>query len=478
MNASASALEPATPTAGNRRLILAALVIGAAMVNLDSTIVNVALPAIGTSLHADGGIEWTITVYLLAMAAVQPASGWIADRFGRRHFLLWSMAVFTVASLGCALSPNIGTLIACRALQGLGGGAIIPVSMSIVFGIFPRSEHGRAISIWAMAATVPMAFGPTLGGWFVTEFSWHWLFMINVPIGIGGLVLAMKVIPPAEPVDATRLDAPGLALGVVGLTLLVLGVSQSAAWSWWSVWTVGSLTIGVAALIGFIRRSLVSPAPVLQLALLRPPLMRLAVGLLFLLQIVNFGRTVFIPLELATVRDYSAMHIGLLVAPGAIITAALMPLSGRLVDRVGVRTPMMIGFALMLVGSVTLSCISTTTPGVVIALALCLHGGYGFTSTANLVAGMSDVPREAFAAAAALRSVAILVSGSVSVAAFSALSSALIGTSADREDAQRGFNAIFAVTALTLVVCIWLARRLPRGRRVGPEKAPLALAIE
>ncbi len=448
------------------------------MVNLDSTIVNVALPAIGDSLHTTAGVEWTITVYLLAMAAVQPASGWIADRFGRRQFLLWSMSVFTIASLGCALSPNISALIMCRALQGLGGGAIIPTSMAIVFGSFPRSEHGRAISIWAMAATVPMAFGPTLGGWFVTAFSWHWLFLINVPIGIGGVVLALRVIPHLDHAEARPLDVPGLALGIVGLSLVVLGVSQSSAWSWSSPWTVGSLAVGVVALTGFVRRGLNSPSPVLQLALLRSPLMRLAVGLLFLLQIVNFGRTVFIPLELAMVRDYSAMHIGLLVAPGAIVTAASMPFGGRLVDRIGVRTPMMIGFALMLAGSIVLSLISTTTPDWLIALALCLHGGYGFTSTANLVAGMSDVPSESFAAAAALRSVAILVSGSVSVATFSALSSALIGDSPDAADAQRGFNAIFAVTAVSLVVCMGLARRLPRGGHDAANDVPLALALE
>ncbi|HLY83986.1 MAG TPA: DHA2 family efflux MFS transporter permease subunit, partial [Acidimicrobiales bacterium] len=302
-------------------LALTVIVIGTAMVVLDSTIVNVALPEIGRSLKASTGVEWVVTVYLLAVSASLPATGWLADRFGRRSVFMWSMAVFTGASLGCALSPNFAALIAFRALQGVGGGAIPAVGMAILLEIFPRHQHGRAISTWGMAALLSPAFGPTFGGWLVTAFSWHWLFLINVPIGAFALIVSPRLLPDLAPREHHQLDLASVPLGAAALSLTVLALSNGSQWGWTSPRASGAGLTGLLLLGWFIRRNLRRTHPLLELGLLRNRAFSAAVTVTFTLQAVNFARLVFVPLELETVHHYSAFRVGLLLAPSAVVTA-------------------------------------------------------------------------------------------------------------------------------------------------------------
>lgn len=447
-----------------------------AMIALDVTIVTVALADIGRSLHAGSGIEWIVTVYLLGAAAGQPATGWLSGHFGKRPVFRAAIALFTLASLGCALAPNLGVLIAMRAVQGLGGAPIFPVGMAMVFEIYPRERHGRAIATWATALMVSPALGPTIGGWLVTELSWHWLFVINLPVGVAAFVVSKWALPDTGRTQGHRLDVTALAIGTAGLALVVLGLSEGNAWGWGSPRIVAVLCAGLALTALFVRRSHRSPQPVLELSLLREPAVYRMVVMLFVLGGANYARLVFVPLELATVRGYRPLAIGLLLLPGAIVTAITMKLGGRDVDRVGLRRPALVGVVMMAVGTAVLASLRTTSPTWLLMLGLCLHGGFGYAYTANAVGGMSDLGSTRLAQAVALRNVAIQVAGAVSVGVFSAIPRIVSGPATDPHSLQRGYNVIFAVSAVTLVASMLTVRNFPgrlRRARLTPVEAEI-----
>ena len=173
---------------------MSVIFVGTFMVILDTTIVNVALPQIGIALDDTDGIEWVVTAYLLAVGVGLPATGWLADRFGRKQIFVTSLSIFTLASLGAALAPSLPVLVAIRVLQGLGGGAMMPVGMAMIYELFPPDRRGAALGIWGVAAMAGPAFGPVIGGYLVTEVSWHWLFLVNVPIGVGAIALAVWLL--------------------------------------------------------------------------------------------------------------------------------------------------------------------------------------------------------------------------------------------------------------------------------------------
>jgi EmrB/QacA subfamily drug resistance transporter len=441
-------------------LALLIVVLGTVMVVLDTTIVTVALPAIGTALKASEGIEWVVTVYLLAVAASLPTTGWLADRLGRRATFLWSTAVFTVASLGCALSPSLGVLVACRALQGIGGGAIPTVGMAIVFEVFPRERHGRAISTWGLAALLAPAFGPTFGGWLVTAFSWHWLFLINLPIGLLAVVLGRRLLPELPSRTRRPLDVPSLLAGATGLSLVVLALANGNQWGWASPSVAGCGLGGLAVSAWFVHRNLHRRSPLLRLDLVKDRPFATAVAATFALHSVNYARLVFVPLELATVRHYSALRIGLLLAPAAIVTAICMKIGGRLVDRLGPRRPAMLGAVVMTAGTALLAFVRVGTPAWAIALALCLQAGFGLGAAGVAVAAMSDLPGALLAQAAALRNLVNQVAGALSVAGLSAILYATQGAGPSAADAQQGFTWVFAAAAGMGLVAVRLAARI------------------
>ncbi|MGC2241185.1 MAG: MFS transporter, partial [Acidimicrobiia bacterium] len=160
-------------------IAMGVVLIGTFMVILDTTIVNVALPQIGLALDRQAGIEWVVTAYLLAVGLAQPPTGWLADRFGRKRLFIVSLGFFVIGSLGAALSPNLGSLVGARVIQGLGGGALMPVGMAMIYELFPPHRRGTALGVWGVAAMAGPAFGPVIGGYLVTNVSWHWLFLIN-----------------------------------------------------------------------------------------------------------------------------------------------------------------------------------------------------------------------------------------------------------------------------------------------------------
>ena len=446
-------------------LALWVIVAATTMVALDTTIVNVALHQISVDLGAGSNVQWVVTGYLLAVCVSQPASGWLADRFGRRPVFLTSLTAFTVASAACALAPSLWFLVAGRVVQGLGGGALIPVGMAMVLGLFPRERHGRAIGVWGLAGMLAPAIGPTLGGWLVTAMSWHWLFLVNVPIGAITLVFALRLLPEVGERHHRPFDGLGLGLGCGGLSIAVLGLSQANDWEWGSAATLLCLIGGVALLVGFVVHELRVEHPLIELRMFCERTFRLAMAVMCFVFVAQFARLVFLPLQLEGLRGESALKVGLLFLPAAIVSAAAMTLGGRVVDRIGPRLPVVIGTASMAVALLAFTRLSLHTPLSTIAVILAIQGlGFGLLTPPVLVAGLSDLPAPLVSQGTALRSLLNQVSGAVAVALLGAVVATSGGADPTPTEAQSAYNNAFAVAAVGVLVAFVLAFRLPRRR--------------
>jgi len=436
---------------------------GTLMFALDTTIVSVALHPIGVALHAGSAVEWVVTSYLLALAASQPLTGWLADRFGRRAMFLTALAVFTGASIACAASPNIGFLVAFRAVQGFGGGALMPVGMAITLDLFPVERHGRSMAIWGLMAVVGPALGPTVGGWLTTTINWHWLFLINAPIGTVAFAAGFSLIPEIGHRQHRPFDLTGLVLGSGGLTVAILGLSEGSTWGWASGATITCLVCGTGALIAFVHHELGTSHPMLQLRMFHERAFMFGTAASLFVYLAQYGRLVFIPLQLESVRNLTALHVGLLFLPAGAAQGIGMLISGRIVDRFGARLPMVWGAALMLAAVAGFARLTLATPIAVITLLLSLQGfGCGIFTPGVMVVGMSELPSALLAQGAAIRTLAGQVSGVLAVAVLGAIVSVALGIHPSPSHAQGAYNAAFAVAAGSVLLGLVFAWLLPK----------------
>lgn len=448
-----------------RWVALGVVLVGTLMVVLDTTIVNIALPAIRDDLGDGIGIEWVVTAYLLAVTVSMPASGWLADRFGRKPVLVTSMTCFTVASLVAAFAPTLDALIFMRVVQGLGGGALLPVGMALVFEVFPPERRGQAMGSWGTVTMLGPAIGPTLGGWLITAVSWHWLFLVNVPIGIVAVALSVGLLRDFGHRDERPFDAWGFGLAGSGLAILLLGVSESDRWGWSSPATWGCVLGGFALLTAFTRHELRTPEPMIEVRIFRIPVFTIGLIITMFVTVAQFTRLVFIPLQLEELRGTSAFGVGLLLSPGALAAGIAMLLSGRLVDRVGSRTPVVIGTSLMFVSVLAMANLTTHTPLWAISALLVGQGvGMGLSAVPSTVVALNSVPPKYVAQATAARAVSAQAAAAIGIGALAALVTARMSTGS----AQAAYNSAFLASAALLVIAIVLGTRLPkRPQRVG-----------
>jgi EmrB/QacA subfamily drug resistance transporter len=432
--------------------------LGTLMVVLDTTIVNVALPQIAVALDAGDGVEWIVSAYLLAVAVSLPATSWVAGRFGHKRIYLLALGAFTIASLLCALAPNLPALVVFRVLQGLGGGALMPVGMAIVLKMFPRERHGRAIGVWGIAAMAAPAVGPTLGGWLVTSVSWHWLFLVNVPIGAVAVVAGLRLLPQVTRDPVGRFDLPGFLSGSLGLALLVLGLSEANAWGWGSAATVACL-LGGALLMGFfVWWELHTPDPMLEMRMFSQRAFSMAFGITFFVVLAQYARLVFVPLDLETVRGFSALAVGLMLAPAGLATALGMNTGGRLADRIGPKLPMIIGTVLMAVALLAVGAFGLEQPLWVLALLLVVQGfGMGLHAAPATVTAMDTLPPELLGQGSTMRTLVSQVAGAVSVAALSAVLAGAMPVDATPAEQQSAYSVVFYVAFAGMLVAVLLA---------------------
>jgi len=442
------------------------VLIGTFMVILDSTIVNVALPAIGDELDAGGGLEWIVTAYLLAVGLSTPASGWLADRFGRKRIFVLSLTAFAAASLAAALSPNLEVLVGFRVLQGLGGGAMMPVGMAMIYELFPPERRGTALGIWGVAAMAAPAMGPVLGGYLATSVSWRWLFAVNVPFGVAGLLLGLRLLRDTGYRERRPFDLRGLLLIGTGLLLWLLAFSEGNTWGWSSPTVVTMLATGAVLLVAFAFVELRSDHPLIQLRMFTVPVFSITIGIVWAITAAQFGRLVFIPLELqGPIRDLTALHVGLLLTPSAAGAAITMPLGGRLSDRIGPRPPVICGVTLLAFSAAGLGRLTPTTSELWIVVLLFVGGlGTGLSVMPNTVTAMNVLPGRFTAQASAVRSMNRQVAGALGVAVLTGVFEARAGGSAEPGTLQSAYNSVFTLSAAICAVAVVLAFFLPTRR--------------
>ncbi len=320
---------------------------------LDSSIANVALPHIAGTLGASSEEStWVITSYLVSSAIVLPMSGWLSNVIGRKRFYMSCVAIFTISSFLCALAPTLPMLIFFRILQGAGGGGLQPSEQAILADTFSAKQRGMAFAIYGMAVVVAPAIGPTLGGWITDNYSWHWIFLINVPIGILSLTLTSRLVhDPAYLRNMVRsnirVDYIGISLIVVGVGFLQYVLDKGEENDWFSSRAIlVSLIIAVVALLALVIREVTHKNPIMDLRLLAKRNFATAVTFSFILGMVLNGSTILLPQFLQNDLGYTAQQAGMALSPGGIALAFMMPIAGILASKFDPRVIIAIGFAI------------------------------------------------------------------------------------------------------------------------------------
>jgi len=324
---------------------------------LDSSIANVALPHMAGSLGASPDEStWVITSYLVSTAIVLPMSGWLSNVIGRKRFYMMCVAIFTASSFLCGISTSLPMLILFRVLQGAGGGGLGPSEQAILADTFSAKQRGMAFALYGMAVVVAPAVGPTLGGWITDNYNWHWIFFINVPIGIVSLILTQRVVHDPlylrnTPRSKARVDYLGMALIVVGVGFLQFVLDKGEEKDWLSSHMIlVCLVISVIALVALVVNEFLHEDPIMDLRLLRNRNFATAVCFSFILGIVLNGSTILLPQLLQNNLGYTAALAGLALSPGGIALAVMMPVSGILAAKFDPRITIAIGFALTAFG--------------------------------------------------------------------------------------------------------------------------------
>ncbi len=424
-----AALNPAAA----RRLSLAGLpyhwqalvviVLGSFMVVLDTTIVNIALPRIIQVFQStvDEG-DLVLTGYLLALAVVMPATGYLSETFGAKRIYLTTIGLFTLGSLLCGFAPNMGGLVAFRVLQGLGGGLTQPLGMSILFQAAPPNQRGTVMGVFGLPLLVAPAIGPTLGGYLVEYVDWRWIFTLNVPIGVLAVLLGYLILRETPRRAGARFDWAGFLLSAVGFSAALLALSKAPADGWTAPHIVVLWLVAAAAIPCWVVVELAQEQPLLDLSVLTERTYLLATLVLLVTTAALYSTLLLLPLFLQNVRGLGAMETGLLLLPNALAAAVMMPLSGRLLDRIGARPLAVPGLLLLAYGTWIVVGLDPGTPDSLLTLSLLLRGAAtGLVFMPVMTMSMDNVPPHQVPRATALSNVLRQLAGAFSTAMFASL---------------------------------------------------------
>src|SRR5215831_3170147 len=424
---------------------------------LDTTIVNVALETLGRELHSTlADIQWVITAYMLALAAVIPVTGWAARRFGPRRLYLLSLVLFTAGSVLCGFAGSTTQLILFRVLQGIGGGMLLPVGQMMMAAAAGPKRMGRVMGVVAVPAMLAPILGPTIGGLIVDNASWRWIFFVNLPVGALAFAAGMRILPRGERQEAGRLDVRGLALMATGLPLLTYGL----------------------ALIGvFIWHALRVKRPLLDLHLYRRATFASASIAMFCLGAALFGGMILMPLYWQQIRGESVVATGLLTAPMGIGMALVMPLVGRLTDRVGGGPLALFGVIVTTVATIAFGFIGAHTSVSWLSIAMFVRGmGVGFAFMPAMAAAFASLEARELPDATPQLNVLQRIGGSIGTAVLAVvLERALAGTTSLDEAASAYGTAFWwslGITALAIIPCIVLVRAERAARAEHTAEVP------
>jgi len=464
---------------------LGAVAFGLFMIMLDNTIVNVALPAIEHSLHMSiSSLEWIVTAYALTFAALLITGGKLGDMFGRRKMFIVGLVVFTLASLACGLAPSAGFLIGARAVQGIGAALMNPATLSIITATFPPKERGQAIGIWAGVSALALAIGPLLGGLIVDNINWHWIFYVNVPVGVVGIVVSYFFIKESRDTSHEQsIDLPGLVTSGGALLALSYALIEGNNHGWTSPEILG-LFVGAAVLLAvFIQLELRQRLPMLDLSLFKIGSFVGANLVAMLVSLGMFGVFFYISLYVQNVLGYSPTKAGAIFLPMTILIILVAPIAGKLSDRVGSRWLMGAGMSILGVSLLLYQRIGLHT-GFWSLLPQLLLGGIGMALTMSPMtsAAMGSVPIDKAGVGSGVLNSFRQVGGSLGIALMGAILLSYEHPAASAQVASQqfvdGLHAALLVSAViafaAAAVAIVLVRTKPAVERAHIAEAELA----
>lgn len=412
-------MQPAGQT--NKWVVAGTVLTGTFMAVLDSSIVNVALANMSGSLGASiQEITWVVTGYILAQVIVMPIIALLASRFGRKRLYLFCVALFTAASMACGLARSLWVMVFFRIFQGVGGGVVMTASQAILRESFPVEEQGLAMGIYGMGAVVAPAIGPTLGGWLVDRFSWPWIFYVNVPVGVLNVLLVTRFIqdPPYLERNKNRIDFLGLGLMTVGLGAFQFVLEKGQEENWFqSNLIVGLSLLALLAMIAFVQRELYVDRPAVDLRILKNSSFTSATIMGGVLGAGLNGSLFLLPLFLQRLLGYPAMDAGLALMPRSAMMAILMPIGGRLYNRLGPRVLVASGLVVSAYSFWALSHLTSTVGYWDVFFPQMWQGvGFSLIFVALSTAALAAIPKPKMTAATGLYNVVRQVAGSVGIA--------------------------------------------------------------
>jgi len=408
-------------------VVASVVVFGVFMSILDQTIVNIAIPRLQTAFGADiHSVQWVLTAYILTQGVITPTAGYFADTLGTKRFYIISLAAFTIGSVLCGLAWSLPALIFFRILQGAGGAALFPLSITMLFREFPPQERGIASGVFGVPALLAPAIGPTLGGYLVTYAGWQSIFFINLPIGILAIILVSIFIRETQVQVNQRFDFLGFFFVALGLSTVLYGLSDASTDGWGSVQVIGSIVGGLIALVIFVFVELAivrrEGRPLLDLRLFTNwPFTVSIIASLFVIFSL-FGGVFLFPLFLQSIRGQSAFQAGVILLPQALAAMVATIVGGRLVDRIGVRGVMIPGLLILAFATWQLSFLSLYSSYGWIQAILIVRGlALGFCVQPLTVAGLSEIGPRQLAQASSLNTVARAVASSLGIAVLATL---------------------------------------------------------
>ena len=370
------------------------IILGVFMAILDTSVVNVAIPKMETALNArTDQIQWVVTGYMLVLGMLIPISGWLTDKFGAKKLFLFALATFTIGSALCGVAWNLEALIIFRIIQALGGALMQPVAMSMIFRIYPPERRGTVMGFFGIAMMAAPAFGPALSGYLVEYWSWRFIFYINVPIGIVAVILGTLMMHEFPHESKGKFDLLGFIFSIIGFGSLLYGFNEVSSLGWGSSEVELFLSVGVLCLIILVIVELRVKEPMIQLRVFKNYQFNMSLIIVSIVSVSMFAGIFFLPLYLQDIRGFSAVRTGLFMTPAALTSAVIMPISGRLFDRIGARPLGIAGLVIVTLATLGFTNLGVETSSSTIQwLYILRNAGVAMTMMPLTTAGMNAIP--------------------------------------------------------------------------------------